>query len=70
MKKYTPWDMSTVKVEQAGDGKVSVVGLSEDQFWSLLSGLGRSVDDSDSQGRADDLALMETLNKQREGIRV
>lgn len=68
MKEFNPWDVGAVKVERAADGTVSVIGLSEDQFWALLSGLGRSADDSDSQDRADDLALMDKMDQKRREI--
>lgn len=68
MSGFTPWGVSAVKVERAEDGTLSVSGLSSDQLWALLSGLGRAVDDSDSQDRADDLALMDRIDQARREI--
>lgn len=68
MSGFTPWDVSTVKVERAEDGKLSVSGLSSDQLWTLLSGLGRAIDEPPSQDRADDLALMYGIDQARREI--
>lgn len=67
-REFTAWDVSAVTLARGSDGKLSLSGLSEDHLWALLSGLGRSVDDSDCQNRTDDLALMDHLDKMRREI--